>query len=143
MNTKEKAPTWFWIVSVIALIWNLMGCMAYLTQKMMTPEMLEAMPEAERIAMENMPAWATAAFAFAVWGGAVGSIFLLLRKRIAFITFIISFIGILVQFCYNFFIANTMEIYGPGALAMPIMVILFGGYLIYLAKKAQNNNWIS
>lgn len=143
MNTKEKAPTWFWIVSVIALIWNLMGCMAYLTQKMMTPEMLKAMPEAERIAMENMPAWATTAFAFAVWGGAVGSIFLLLRKRIAYITFIISFIGILVQFCYNFFIANTMEIYGPGALAMPIMVILFGGYLIYLANKAQNNNWIS
>lgn len=31
-STRTKPPIWFWIISVIALIWNLMGVMAYLGQ---------------------------------------------------------------------------------------------------------------
>ncbi|VAW11040.1 hypothetical protein MNBD_BACTEROID03-2112 [hydrothermal vent metagenome] len=96
-TTRVKPPIWFWIVSVLALLWNLLGVMAYLAQVNMTDETLAALPEAERALYENQPIWATMAFAIAVWGGALGSLALLLRKRWARAVLLISLIGIIVQ----------------------------------------------
>ena len=103
-NSTNKPTTAFWVIAVVALISNLMGVMAYLGQAYMTDEALAALPEAERAINENYPAWATAAFAIAVFGGAIGCILLLLRKKMATTLFIVSLIGILVQMIYNFII---------------------------------------
>lgn len=76
-----KPPISFWILSVLALIWNLFGVMAYLSSAFMTDEMKASMTEAELRLAENTPAWATAAFAIATWGGLLGCIALLFRKK--------------------------------------------------------------
>ena len=141
-STTTKPATWFWVVSGIALAWNLMGVMAYLGQVMMTPEALQALSEQQRAYYETVPAWATGAFAFAVWGGTLGSIFLLLRMKLATLVLIISFAGILVQMYHSFFIANSFEIYGPGGLIMPILIIVLGAGLIWFSRKATANSWL-
>ena len=124
-NSNKPNPL-FWIVGVIALVWNLLGVFAYIMQAYQT-DSFKAMYEPEQLEIiTNMPAWATAAFGIAVFGGALGSLVLLLRKKLANMLFMLSFIGIIVQFIYNFFIANSMEVYGPGALVMPILTIAFG-----------------
>ncbi len=143
MTTLIKPPTWFWIASGLALVWNLMGVLAYLTQVTMSPEAFQQLPEAERTLMESAPEWATGAFAVAVWGGALGCLLLLLKKKLATSVFIISFIGILVQMYHSFFIANSIEVYGPGGMIMPIMVILIGALLIMFSRKATANGWIA
>ena len=80
-NSVSKPPMWFWIVSALALLWNLAGVMAYLGQAYMSIENLEKMSQAERLLYESQPAWVTGAFAVAVWGGALGCIALLLKKK--------------------------------------------------------------
>ncbi|MFT4834969.1 MAG: hypothetical protein ACJAVY_002583 [Marinoscillum sp.] len=142
MTTLTKAPTWYWIVSAIALIWNGLGVMAYITQVMMTPEALAILPEAERALYNDFPAWYTGAFAIAVFGGALGSLALLLRKASAYLLFIISFIGLAVQMYYNLVISTAMDVYGPEDLIMPIMVAAFGIGFIFLAKSAKAKGWI-
>ena len=142
-TVTEKPPVWFWIVSALALIWNLMGVMAYLSQVMMPPEVLEAMPEAERALYENTPAWATGAFALAVFGGALGCLFLLFRKVLASYLLILSFICILVQMFHAFFMSHSFEVFGPGAMVMPIMVLIIGFLLIMLARKGKAKGWLS
>ncbi|MFY0604423.1 MAG: hypothetical protein JXQ93_10760 [Flavobacteriaceae bacterium] len=142
-NNSNKPSALFWVIAVIALIWNLMGVSAYLFQAyqtdsfkaMYTPEQLEV--------VNNMPAWATAAFGIAVFGGALGSLIMLFRKKMATTLFMLSFVGIIVQFIYNFFVANSMEVYGPGAIIMPILTIAFGFFLIMYSKKATANGWMS
>ena len=138
-----KPPTWFWIVAALALVWNLLGVFAYLGQVFATPEMLDAMTADQRALMENTPAWATGAFAIAVWGGALGCILLLLRKELSKIVFVISLIGILVQMYYNVFMSNSIEVYGPSGLVMPIMVLLVGVGLIWMADMAEKKEWIN
>jgi len=142
-NTRVKPPIWFWVVSVLALLWNLLGVMAYLAQMNMTDEVLEALPEAERALYENQPMWATMAFAIAVWGGALGSLALLLRKRWARAVLFISLIGIIVQMTHSFFFSNNFEVYGPDKMIMPIMVIVVGVLLVLFARMAINRNWFS
>lgn len=143
MNAPTKPPTWFWIVSGLAFVWNLLGVIAYLNQVTMSPEDYQAMPEAERALMDSVPAWATAAFAFAVWGGAFGCLLLLLKKKVATPVLFLSFIGIVVQMYHSLFISNSIEVYGPGGMIMPVMVLIIGALLIWFSRKATANGWLS
>ncbi|WP_299109490.1 hypothetical protein [uncultured Tenacibaculum sp.] len=142
-SESNKPTTLFWVIGIFALIWNAMGVMAYIGQAYMTDEMLAALPEAERALYENVPAWVTAAFAIAVFGGALGCILLLLRKKTAKLLFLISLIAIIVQMTYNLFMSKASEVYGPGGMIMPIMVIIIGVFLLLYSKKSIEKGWLS
>ncbi len=142
-EAANKPPTSFWIVSALSLVWNAMGGMAYISQVTMSPEALQALPENQRALMTSIPAWVTAAFAFAVWGGVLGCILLLLRKKMATPVFMISFAGIVAQMFYNFFMSNSIEVYGPGGMIMPIVILGLGAYLIWFSRDVTRKGWIS
>ena len=93
-DSTNKPPVWFWVVSVLALIWNIIGVMSYLAQAYTSVEDLEKMTQAQRELFESQPAWVTGAFAIAVFGGTLGCIALLLRKKWAKPILIISLLGI-------------------------------------------------
>jgi hypothetical protein len=134
-KSTNKPGIDFWIIGIVALIWNLMGVFAYLQQAYMTEEDLMAMPVAEQALYENIPAWVTGAYAIAVFGGALGCILLLLRRKLASSLFLISLVGIVVQMSYNIFMSKATDVYGPGGITMPAMIILIGIFLLWYAKK--------
>lgn len=142
MTNSVKPPIWFWVVSVIALLWNLMGVFNYLNQAYNQEALLEAMDQAQREVFEGIPAWATAAFAIAVFAGAIGSIGLLIRKKWAKPLFLISFVAAALQFINWLFISNAVEAFGPSTYAMPIIVLVIGIYLISFSKRATQNGWL-
>ena len=143
MTTESiKPPTWFWVVSILALIWNLMGVGAYLAEAFATEEMLAAMSEQDRSMLESRPAWATAAFALAVWGGFLGCLLLVLRKSLAHTILILSLIGVLVQMVYNLFIAGSTISYGPFQIVMALMIPIIALALVFFAKKGKANGWL-
>ena len=142
-ESKNKPTTSFWIIGIVALIWNLMGVYEYLTIAYMTSEELFDLPPEEQVLYENIPAWVTAAFALAVFGGSLGCILLLLRKKLATPVFIISFVSILAQMTYNLLMSNAMEVYGPVGFIMPVMVIAVGAFLVWYSRKTQAQGILS
>ena len=138
----SKAPMWFIIIAGLALVWNLAGVGAYISQMTTTDQALAAMETAERALYENYPAWAAGAFAVAVFGGALGSLLLLLRKRIATPVLAVSFAGIAIQMIHTFVISNALAVYGAGAAVMPVMVIAIGIGLVSLSMHGKNNGWL-
>ncbi|NNE31190.1 MAG: hypothetical protein HKN40_02350 [Winogradskyella sp.] len=138
-TSMNKPPFWFWIVSVLALIWNGLGVMAYLTRAFATDEMIAALPkEAQAEYLAEYPAWYTAAFATAVFFGAIGSIALLIRKKWAHSLFVISAIGAIVQHIYIFINVEMSS----AQLIMPILVIVVCLYLIWFSKRATVKGWL-
>ena len=142
-NYLRKPSNLFWVISVMALFWNLMGVFNYLTQAFMTNEILASLPKDQKLLYEKVPAWVTAAFAVAVFSGTLGALLLLLKKKVSSTFFILSFVGIIVQMTYGLLISENTNIYGPLGLVMPLMIIAIGGYLIWYSKKAAENRWIS
>ena len=140
--SEVKIPTWFWVVSGLALVWNAMGVMAFIQSMMMTPEALAELSEAEMQLLLDTPNWANGAFAFAVIGGFLGCLLLLLKKKAAIIILIVSFIAILVQMYNAFFLMDSFAVFGPGGTIMPIMVIVIAALLIWLAKSSISKNWL-
>ena len=136
----NKPPITFWVISVIALIWNGLGVMAYLGRAFATDEMIAALPEEQQAEfLVEYPAWYTAAFAIAVFCGALGCLALLLRKKWAYILFVLSAIGAIVQHVYLFM---NVEMDGA-AIVMPVLVIIVCLFLIWYAKNAIAKGWIS
>ena len=101
-------PKWFLPVSILALVWNLMGCAAYLSDAMLTAEDIAAMDATQQALYNSRPAWAVAATAVAVWGGAAGSLALILRKRWAQPLLIASLLGVIVQ-DIGLFVLSTLQ----------------------------------
>jgi CHASE2 domain-containing sensor protein len=143
MNYLRKPSNLFWVISSIALVWNLMGVFNYLDQAFMTDKILETLPKEQQILYQDVPAWVTAAFAIAVFSGTLGSLLLLLKKKIATTFFIISFLGIVGQMSYGLLIDQNSDSYGPMGIALPIIIIAFGGYLIWYSRKANEHRWLS
>jgi hypothetical protein len=143
-NFKAKPPVWFWILSIVALLWNLMGVKAYLDDAYAKDEAMATLSEAQRIIFEIQPTWLTAAFALAVFGGTLGCIALLLKKKWAGHLFLISLIAAASRTVYYFFMTNATEVFDmvTGTI-LPIAVIIIAGVLLIFSKIAKDRNWIS
>lgn len=136
-------PSWFKVAAIVALVWNLLGVMAFVGHMMMTPEMVAELPQAEQDLYASVPLWATIAFTVAVFAGALGSVALIMKKPICYSLFIASLVGVLVQMFHSFFISNSYEVYGPGGTIMPIIVIVIALLLVGFSAKGKQNNWFS
>jgi hypothetical protein len=136
----EKPPKWYLPISVLALLWNLIGCAAYLSDVMLTAEDIAAMDATQQALYNSRPLWAVAATAIAVWCGAAGCIGLIARKRWAALLLELSLAGVIVQ-DIGLFILSGVDA-GTAVLAMQGMVLLIAIGLVVLSRKAITRRWI-
>ncbi|BDF95728.1 hypothetical protein [Pseudoalteromonas sp. KAN5] len=141
--TTSTAPSWLKSVAWAALVWNLLGVIAFIMQLLMTPEMISKLPADQQAAYSNTPLWATLAFAVAVFSGTLGCIFLLLKKAVARTCFTLSLIAILIQQFYNFIIINSIELLGASAVFMPLLVIIIAILLLHLSHRGKLQHWLN
>ena len=143
-STTQKPSVFFWIIASIGVIWNAMGVNQYLQQAYQTDAFKAMYPDESVLEMVlNTPGWVMGAFAIAVFFGFIASVLLILRKKWATPLYLISLIGIVVQMIYNVFISKAMEVYGPGFIIMPIMILIIGVFIYFYSKKATAKGWIS
>lgn len=136
-------PTWFKAVSVLALLWNLLGCLAFAADLQLTAEDLAKLPEAQQALYAARPAWALAATATAVLGGALGCIGLLFGKRWAQTLLWLSLLGIVAQDIGLFLLVDGARLAGPTAVVMQSLVLLVGIGLVVLAHRAAAKGWLA
>jgi hypothetical protein len=139
MNDKTgRNVHWsFWIIGVVALIFNVMGVVNYVVQ--MNAESLASFPESYRPIIEGRPAWATAAFAIAVFGGAIGCVLLLLRKSAASYLLIASLFGVLVTMVHMYRVAGVSAFEIWVGVLMQLAVTLF---LIWYSQYVDRKGWL-
>jgi len=142
-STNGKLPVSFWIVAAVALVWNLIGLFMYYSGVSATPEQLKAVYTPEQFAaIEATPAWVTSAFAIATTFGVIASIALLLRKALAFLLFVVSFVALLVQDLYLFLLSDSLAVFGSSLLIVQGSVFLGGIIWIWYANLARNRGWL-
>lgn len=138
----ERAPKWFVPVSVAALLWNLLGCAAYLADVRLTPADVAKMPSAQQSLYHARPAWAVGATAIAVWFGAGGSLGLILRRRWALPLLIVSLAGVIAQDLWLFVLSGAARAAGPVAPLLQSLVLIVAVALVILARRAAARGWL-
>ncbi len=143
MTTTNKPNLWFWIIGVIALLWNAMGVSRYLMQAYRVESFRAEMTEVQLAFMDGLPAWLTAAFAIAVFSGLLASILLLARRKLATLLFGLSLICVLVQMIGIWFTTSSIADFGTvDGIVMPLVVIVISIFLYYYSKGAKQKGWL-
>ena len=140
---NEKPPMSFWLVGGLLLFWNLVGLLFYYMQVTMPPEVIaENFNEVQQAFLNNTPRWATSAYAIAVTTGVLASALLLLRRSVAFMLFIVSLAGVLVQDFEAFVLSDGLAVWGSSALVLPSVVLVIGIFAIIYSRSAQAKGWL-
>ena len=136
--THERPPRHLWVVGVVGLLWNLVGAYDYLMTETQnasymgkfTPEQLEY--------FYGFPTWVVATWAIAVWGGVLGTLLLLLRKRLAAPVLLVSFLCMVLTSVYNFLLSDGVAVMGAGAVAFSGLIFAIAlGLWLYARAMAQ------
>ena len=120
----------------LALLWNLLGCAAFVSDLRLTADDIAALPAAQQALYAARPAWAVAATATAVFGGVAGCVGLLLARRWAVPLLALSLLGIVAQDIGLFVLANGIALTMPVVWALQGLVLLVGIGLLVLARRA-------
>ena len=142
-DMSNKPPRSFYVISIAALVWNLIGVMQYIARVTMSEAALAELPANQQAFIQNAPSWATAAFAIATNAGALGCVLLLLRNGWAYPLFVVSLLGVLVQSFHDYAIAGGLEIFGGIGVGLTALVLVIGVFLIWYSKGAKDKGWIS
>lgn len=129
MNDSLPIPTWFKVVTGLAIAWNLVGLSAFVMDTVSRDDGI-------------MPDWFVFAYGAATVGGTLGAILLFMRKSAAMPVLVISLVGVLAQFGYIFGATDAAATMGAAVL-LPVAVIVISTGLVWLANDAKGRGWLS
>lgn len=138
-----KPPKWYWVVAGLAVVWMLIGVMAWFADLMMDDAALAQMSQAQQQLHESRPQWVFVVYAIAIFSGLAGAIGLLMRKSWAVPALTISLAAVIVQFAYTFFVLNAIRLLGAAAaLPFPLVIFAIGVALLWFATRSKKAGWI-
>ncbi|HUQ09882.1 MAG TPA: hypothetical protein VM146_06155 [Steroidobacteraceae bacterium] len=139
----SKPPRSYWVISILALAWMLLGVMAWTFDLMTDEKALAAMSEPQRQLYAARPGWLFGVYAVAIFSGLLGVIGLLIRKRWAITALALSLVAIIIQFGYTFLGMDAIGLLGPGeALPFPTIIFAIGAALLWFASRSRRSGYI-
>ena len=142
MEQVMKKPTHLWIVGILGLIWNGIGCYDYLMTRLRNEDYFRSMgtdPQAMLAWVDGFPIYAQFGWGLGVWMGLIGSALLVMGHRWAVPALGLSLLGAVVGLGYQIFLAPPAPApmnEGPGAL-MPWVIIAIAALLFYYANRQR------
>lgn len=134
--TRIHTPWHLWAVGIISLLWNAMGAFDYvMTQTnnesymaMFTPEQLDY--------FTSFPTWVVTSWALAIWTAVLGSVLLLMRRRLAVFAFSVSFVAMVVTAVHNFVLSspNMIDISGVEAGVFSLAIFVVSAFLLLYVR---------
>ncbi len=134
--TRIHTPWHLWAVGIISLLWNAMGAFDYvMTQTNNTTYMAMFTPE-QLDYFTSFPTWAVASWAIAIWSAVLGSVLLLLRRRLAVLAFSVSFVAMVITAFQNYVLStpNLLDISGVEAGLFSLAIFVVSALLLLYAR---------
>jgi hypothetical protein len=138
-----RPPTWYWLVSILGLIWMAFGVFALIMDLTTDKTSMEGLSQAQRALYEARPGWVFLLYAVAIFSGLLGTLGLLLRRSWAPWAFALSLAAIVLQFSYLLVVMEAVRLLGPAqALPFPLLIFAIGGFLLWFSRRAQLAGWL-
>ena len=142
MTAEVKVPSWFRIVAIVLVLWELMGCFASYSQFRLGAAAMGPVDDWSLKYYATLPVWYNWVYAVATFGGLLGGVALVLRDRRALPLFWISLAAIVVMFGYAFAATDLIAHKGLGqVLPFPLFIAAVGAFSVWLAGYAARNGW--
>ncbi len=135
-QTSSATPWHLWVVGGLLLIWNGMAVFDYVATVVRYEPYLSGYPEQVLDYYFDAPAWMYVMWGVASFGGLVGAVFLLLRRKIAVPIFAVGWMCSVAAAIYTY-LNPPPE--GGGDIAFYIVVLIAAlmvlFYLVWLSRR--------
>ena len=139
----KRTPRHLWVVGGIALLWNAMGAMDYVMTQTKNEAYMSQFAAEKLSFYYGMPAWTVATWAIAVWGGVLGAVLLLARRRLAVWVFLVSLIAMATTAFQNYVLSNGMEVVGDAfSLGFTAVIFLIALSLFLYARSLHKRGML-
>ncbi len=136
-------PTWFRVVSVVAMLWMLFGLFALWQDVSGSEAMRSQMSDVQLQLYDSRPGWLVGIYAVAIISGLAGAIGLVMRRLWAVPALTLSLLAAVIQFGYTFTAMRAIELLGPSlALPFPMVILAIGIGLVLVGRKARESGWL-
>lgn len=138
-SPRQRAPWHLWLVGTLGLLFNSVGSFDYFMTQTQNESYRGRFTSEQLEVLYGFPAWLVVFWALAVWGGALGALLTLLRKRLAVPVLFASLLAMIVTAIHNFASANGLyETGGTGpGFILVIFVVALGLWLYAQAMGAR------
>ena len=143
MTDTRKTPWHIWVVGIVSLLWNAIGALDYAMTQFRVESYMGQFTEEQLAFFYGFPSWVQATWAIAVWGAVLGSILILLRKKLAVPVFWVALIAMVLTSIHNFVLSEVSmsEIAGTGATVFSLVIFLVSVLLVvYTTVQTRNGN---
>ena len=142
-NAERKRPTWFVAVTIVLLLWALAGVASFGAHVFVGEQMAAQQGTWDLDYYHALPAWFAWDYALSTLAALAGAIALWLRSRHAMMLYILSLVGVVVQFGYVFVGTDLLAHKGAAVtVPFPLFIALMGCVQIVVARIALRRGWV-
>jgi len=135
----QPLAKWYWVAAIVSVLFMALGCWMYLTTVTADPATL---PIDQRNLIEAEPTWMVAAFALAVWIGLLGTVFLLMRKKLAVPVLLASLVFTVINFLPYAALPKVRDLVTSNDIAVAVVVVLITGTIYSFARHSRQRGWL-
>ena len=153
MSEAQKASTqgrpWhLWVVGIIGFLWSSFGVLSFMLAQLNVEAVMSQYPPEQREYFESFPLWAVAFWAIGVFGGVIGCLLMLFKKRLAVPILIASLVGAIVSNLVPLFFLGGLDVMrGTGSLGFAVFfavfIILFAAFLALYGRRMTKRGVLS
>ncbi len=137
-NKSDKTPWHLWTIAILGLLWSSMGAFDFVMTQTRNEDYMSHFTPDQLAFFYGFPIWVVIFWAIAVWGEVLGVLLLLMRKSLAVVVFLISFIALFITFIHNYILSNGMEVIGDTVNLIFTAVIFIIALGLYFYAKAMH-----
>lgn len=130
---RPATPWHFWVVSILALIWNGFGAFDYLMTQTRNEAYMSAFTPEQLEYFYGFPVWMEALWAVGVWFALLGAVLLLLRSRFAVHGFVLGLVGLAGSSAYQFINPAPEGVLDGTGLIMTVVIWISQILLLFYA----------
>lgn len=137
MSRAVATPIHLWIIGVITLLWNLVGAVDYVMTQTHNAAYMAKFTQAQLDYYYGLPAWYVFFWALAIWSSVLGSVLLLMRKRLAAPVFLVSFVSMAISTVYTWGFTNGLEMMGAGGMVFAAVIFIVALGLVWYSRAMK------
>lgn len=142
-NTLPKRPTWFVAVTLVLILWALAGVASFAAHVFVGEKTAAEQGAWDLAYYRALPAWFAWDYAVATLAALAGAVALWARSRHAVMLYVVSLVGVVVQFGYVFLGTGLLAHKGwVATVPFPMVIAGIGCVQIGVARMAARRGWV-
>jgi len=139
---NSKPPLSFWIISILALIWNMNGVISYTRIIFRSDEIFNGFSGPEKEYLAAIPVVISVIFGIYIFAGLSGSLLLLLKRKEAALILLAAFITQIIYQHYFLVIQKNIEIVSNNS-TYPIVSVIVSFLLVVFASSNHKEDYFN